>query len=126
MVLHLSRSEPSGSSTLEAPGGGFCSRQSWAGQVAYHSQFISPTDRAWSMKAKINSSSVKGEASIQKNWTFRPSPSGCAGKPTGGMNPGLIIMKIFSTAACGASTQTRSEMISNQLANSCSDIDFPI
>src|SRR3954454_3012667 len=52
----------------------FCSRQTWRRQVAYHSQFISPTDRAWHMKSKINTKLCEIGGVDPEDWDFPPKP----------------------------------------------------
>jgi hypothetical protein len=52
----------------------FCSRQTWRRQVAYHSQFISPTDRAWHMKSKINCKLCEIGGFDPEDWDFPPKP----------------------------------------------------
>ena len=50
----------------------FCSRQTWGRQVAYSSQFMSPTDRAWHGKSKIKSRLI---ADLDPDeWDLPPKP----------------------------------------------------
>jgi len=52
----------------------FCSRQAWGRQVAYHSQFLCPSDRAWHGKEKIKSRLI---ADLDPNeWDLPPKPKG--------------------------------------------------
>ena len=48
----------------------FCSRQSWHGQVAYHSQFLGPTDRIWRAKSKLNNRLCKVGGFAPDEWEF--------------------------------------------------------
>jgi len=50
----------------------FCSRQAWRRQVAYASQFLSPTDRAWRGKERIKSRLI-GEFDPD-DWDLPPKP----------------------------------------------------
>ena len=52
----------------------FCSRQTWGRQVAYHSQFLSPSDRAWHMKTKINRKVCEAGSFDPEEWEFPPKP----------------------------------------------------
>jgi hypothetical protein len=52
----------------------FCSRQTWGRQVAYHSQFLSPTDRAWHGKSKINRRLCEAGDLEPEDWDFPPKP----------------------------------------------------
>lgn len=52
----------------------FCSRQTWRRQVAYHSQFLSPTDRIWHMKTKINRKLCEIGGLEPEDWDFPPKP----------------------------------------------------
>jgi hypothetical protein len=52
----------------------FCSRQTWGRQVAYHSQFLSPTDRIWNGKAKINRRLCEAGGYDPDDWDFPPKP----------------------------------------------------
>jgi len=61
-------------SVLWMPSGAtrFCSRQTWGRQVAYASQFMTPTDRAWRGKSKIKSRLI---ASLDPDdWDLPPKP----------------------------------------------------
>jgi hypothetical protein len=50
----------------------FCGRQTWGRQVAYASQFMIPTDRAWRTKSKIKSRLI---ASLDPDdWDLPPKP----------------------------------------------------
>ena len=52
----------------------FCSRQTWGRRVAYHSQFLSPTDRAWHGKSKINRRLCEKGNLDPDDWEFPPKP----------------------------------------------------
>ena len=52
----------------------FCSRQSWRGQVAYHSQFLGPTDRIWRAKSKLNNRLCDAGGFAPDEWEFPPKP----------------------------------------------------
>lgn len=63
-------------SVLWKPSGAsrFCSRQTWGRQVAYQSQFLSPTDRLWRAKTKLNNRlCAKGDFDAEE-WDFPPKP----------------------------------------------------
>ena len=52
----------------------FCSRQAWGRRVAYASQFMTSTDRAWHGKAKIKSRLI---ADLDPDeWDLPPKPKG--------------------------------------------------
>jgi hypothetical protein len=52
----------------------FSSRNSWGRAVAYQSQFLSPTDRAWNTKAKINRRLCEAGGFDPDDWDFPPKP----------------------------------------------------
>lgn len=52
----------------------FCSRQTWGRRVAYGSQFLSPTDRIWNMKAKLNRRLCEAGGYDPDDWDFPPKP----------------------------------------------------
>jgi hypothetical protein len=52
----------------------FSSRQTWGRQVAYHSQFLAPTDRIWNAKAKINRRLCESGGYDPDDWDFPPKP----------------------------------------------------
>jgi hypothetical protein len=52
----------------------FCSRQTWGRQVAYHSQFVSPTDRVWQVKSKINRRLCEIGGFDPDEWDLPPKP----------------------------------------------------
>jgi hypothetical protein len=52
----------------------FCSRQAWGRQVAYHSQFLSPTDRIWNAKTKMNRRLCEVGGLDSDEWDFPPKP----------------------------------------------------
>jgi hypothetical protein len=52
----------------------FSSRQTWGRRVAYQSQFLSPTDRVWNMKAKINRRLCETGGYDPDDWDFPPKP----------------------------------------------------
>jgi hypothetical protein len=54
----------------------FRSRRAWGRQVAYTSQFMSPTDRAWRAKSKINSRLCALGGFDPDDWEFPPKPKG--------------------------------------------------
>ena len=61
-------------SVLWKPSGAtrFCSRQTWGRQVAYASQFETPSDRAWRGKAKIKARLI---ADLDPDvWNFPAKP----------------------------------------------------
>jgi hypothetical protein len=64
------------SSVLWKPPGAdrFCSRQTWGRRVAYHSQFLSPTDRVWNVKATINRRLCEAGGFDPDDWDFPPKP----------------------------------------------------
>ena len=52
----------------------FCSRQTWKRQVAYTSQCVGPTDRAWRGKARIKARLI---ANLDpEEWDLPPKPKG--------------------------------------------------
>jgi hypothetical protein len=52
----------------------FCSRQTWGRQVAYQSQFLSPTDRVWLAKSKMNNRLCAAGEFDPDDWDFPPKP----------------------------------------------------
>jgi hypothetical protein len=52
----------------------FSSRHTWGRQVAYHSQFLSPSDRIWNAKAKINRRLCELGGYNPEDWEFPPKP----------------------------------------------------
>lgn len=64
------------SSVLWKPPGAarFSSRQTWGRRVAYQSQFLSPTDRAWNIKGKINRRLCEAGGLDPDDWDFPPKP----------------------------------------------------
>ncbi len=52
----------------------FASRHAWGRRVAYASQFLSPTDRAWRTKAKVKARLIGDED--QDTWDLPPKPKG--------------------------------------------------
>lgn len=54
----------------------FCSRQTWGRQVAYSTQFMTPTDRAHHMKAKISTRLSRIGGYDPNHWDFPPKPKG--------------------------------------------------
>jgi hypothetical protein len=54
----------------------FCRRQTWGRQVAYASQFLTPTDRAWRGKSKINARLCRIGGFDPEEWDMPPKPKG--------------------------------------------------
>lgn len=52
----------------------FCSRQVWRRQVAYHTQFLSPTERIWAAKHKLNKRLCRLGGLDADDWDFPPKP----------------------------------------------------
>lgn len=54
----------------------FCSRQAWGRRVAYHTQFLSPSDRVWRAKSKINRLLCERGGYDPEDWDLPPKPKG--------------------------------------------------
>ncbi len=78
----------------------FASRQFWGRQVAYASQFETPSDRALRGKAKIKARLI---ADLDPDeWDFPRSRSGCAGAPTSDTSRSTITTRPSSISSFGA------------------------